>query len=103
MTDEQIEQEIQAKGLTAPRLTPEYITNLIKFTQYWVVPNSTTTVCAMTLQNNYVVIGKSASVSMTNFNEELGREIAYANAKEQIWALAGYKLKDDLYTGRPVV
>ena len=47
--------------------------------------------------NNYVVVGKSAAVSMANFDEELGRKIAFADAREQIWALEGYLLKDKLF------
>ena len=97
MTEQEIEQAIIAKGLTAPRLSPDKIDSLIKYVEYWRVPNTTTTVCAMVLQNNYVVIGKSASVSMANFNEELGRQIAYRDAREQIWALEGYNLRNELY------
>ena len=97
MTEEEVEIAIQAKGLTAPRLTPEDVDNAIKYAMYWRVPNTTTTVCAMTLQNNYVLIGKSASVSMANFNQEMGEQIAYQNAREQIWAVLGYSLRDKLY------
>jgi hypothetical protein len=98
MLDEtQIEAEIQAKGLNAPRLTPSHIDSCIKSVEYWVVPNTTSTVCAMILQNNFVVIGKSAAASMANFDQEIGRKIVYDDAREQIWALEGYLLKDKLY------
>lgn len=97
MTEQEIEQAIISKGLTAPRLSPNKIDALIKCTQYWRVPNTTTTVCAMTLQNNFVIIGKSASASMTNFDEELGKQIAYQDAREQIWQYAGYELRSELY------
>ena len=97
MTDQQVEAEIQAKGLTAPRLTPESIDATIKVTEYFRVANTTTTICALILMNNYVVVGKSAAVSMANFDEELGRKIAFADAREQIWALEGYLLKDKLF------
>lgn len=93
MNETEIEQEIQDKGLTAPRLTPALIDSCIKYTEYWVVPNTTTTICAMVLNNNYVVIGKSASVSMENFDTELGQQIAFDDARNQIWALEGYNMK----------
>jgi hypothetical protein len=100
MLDEtQLENEIQSKGLNAPRLTPDDIDACIKYTEYWVVPNTTSTVCAMVLQNNFVVIGKSAAASMVNFDEEIGKKIAYDNAREQIWQLEGYLLKDKLFKG----
>ena len=100
MLDEiQLEQEIQSKGLNAPRLTPDHIDSCIKYVEYWRVPNTTSTVCAMVLQNNFVVIGKSAAASMENFDEEIGRKIAYDDAREQIWMLEGYLLKDKLFKG----
>lgn len=99
LSEKDIEQEIQAKGLNAPRLTPDLIDATIKYAEYWRVPNTTSTVCALVLQNNYVVIGKSAAASMTNFDEELGKKIAYDDAREQIWALEGYLLKQKLFEG----
>jgi hypothetical protein len=100
MTDEQIEQEIQDKGLTAPRLTPEDIDNTISYAQYYRVDNTTTTICALVLKNGYTVVGKSAAVSMENFDEELGKKIAYNDAKNEIWALEGYLLKQNQFEGK---
>lgn len=97
LNEKELEQEIQDKGLTAPRLNPEYIDSCIKYVEYWVVPNTTTTVCAMILQNNFTLVGKSAAASMANFDEEIGRKIAYDNAREQIWQLEGYLLKERLF------
>jgi len=98
MLDEQtIEQEIQAKGLNAPRLTPESIDATILYEEYFRVTNTTCTICSLVLTNGYVVVGKSAAASMANFDEELGRKIARDNAREQIWALEGYLLKQKLY------
>ena len=97
MTDEQIEQEIQDKGLTAPRLTPEIIEGKISDEYYHVVPGTTLTICVLTLENGYTVVGKSAAASPQNFDEELGRKIAREDAKNQIWGLEGYLLKQKLY------
>ncbi|MHB8098098.1 MAG: Gp49 family protein [Sulfuricurvum sp.] len=99
MTELEIEQTIISKRLTAPRLLPSDIDNVIKYKEFWVVPNTSTTVCALILQNNYVVIGKSAAASLANFDEELGKSIAFDNAREQIWGLEGYLLKDKLFYG----
>ena len=92
-----IEAQIQAKNLNAPRLTPADIDAQIKYCEYWIVPNTTTTVCAMILQNNFVIIGTSAAASMANFDQKIGEQIAHTNAREQIWALEGYLLKQKLY------
>ena len=91
-----IEQEIQSKGLTAPRLTPALIDEQVKDVDYYVFPGTTLTVCAMTLQNGFIVTGESAAASPENFNEEIGRKIAYDNARNKIWAFEGYALRDVL-------
>ena len=97
MTDNQIEKEIQEKGLTAPRVTPEHLESVIVSEQYHVFPNSTFTACLLTLKNGYTVLGESACASPENFNAELGRKIARENAKNKIWQLEGYLLKERLH------
>lgn len=91
-----IEQEIQSKGLSAPRLTPDLISAQIKDVDYHVFPGTTLTVCAMTLQNGFIVTGESAAASPENFDAEIGRKIAYDNARNKIWAFEGYALRDVL-------
>lgn len=91
-----IESEIQAKGLTAPRLTPQLIDEAIASEQYYVFPGTTLTVCALTLRNGYIVIGESAAASPENFNQEIGRKISRENARNKIWALEGYLLRTKL-------
>lgn len=96
MKGNDIENEIQEKGLTAPRITPEIIEGKIKREQYYVFEGSTFTVCLLTLENGFTVIGKSACASPENFDAEIGRKIARDNAKNKIWALEGYLLKENL-------
>lgn len=98
-TDQAEEKEIQAKGLTAPRITPDQIDNSIITAQYWHPPGTTLTVCALTLRNGTNVVGESACVSPENFDADLGRSIAKRNAREKIWALEGYLLKERLHHG----
>jgi len=100
MTELEIEQEITDKNLTAPRLTPKSITDTILYSEYFRVTNTTTTICALHLKNGYVVVGKSAAVSMSNFDEELGKKIAFDDARNQIWALEGYLLKQKQFEGK---
>ena len=95
--DEQaIEAEIQAKGLNAPRLSPEKIDAVIAGEDYHVLPGTTLTVCCLTLRNGFTVTGESACASPENFDTELGRKIARQNAREKIWALEGYALRERL-------
>jgi len=96
MTSINIEKEIVKKGLTAPRITPDDIESAIAMEQYHVFPDSTFTVCLLTLQNGFNVIGESACASPENFDADIGRKIARENAKNKIWALEGYLLKEKL-------
>ena len=91
-----IEAEIQAKGLTAPRLTPALIDAQIIGEQYYVFPGTTMTVCALTLQNGFVVTGESAAASPANFDAEIGQKIARDMARNKIWPLEGYALRTKL-------
>ena len=97
MSEEQIEQEIQDKGLNAPRLTPDHIDSCIEEVHYHVFPGSCLTVACMTLSNGFTVTGESACASPENFDAEIGRKIARENARNKIWQLEGYLLRQRLY------
>lgn len=95
--DEQaIEAEIQAKNLNAPRLSPASIDAQIVAEAYYVFPSTPLTVCALTLRNGFMVVGKSAPASPQNFDADLGKKIARDDARSQIWALEGYRLRSNL-------
>jgi len=121
-----IEQEIQAKGLTAPRVTPQDIEASIGAEFYFTgmdgaveaagdargiynriagdmdVPSVHQSLCLLTfcvllLKNGFTVTGESACASPENFDAELGRKIARQNAVNKIWPLMGYALKQRLH------
>lgn len=91
-----IENEIKAKGLNAPRLNPAHIDTKIVGEDYHIFPGTTLTVCCLKLQNGFTVTGESAAASPKNFDTEIGRKIARANAREKIWALEGYLLREKI-------
>lgn len=124
MTNRNIEQEIQDKGLTAPRVTPSDIEANIAsehfFTgaegRYGAIINETyvgtelprdddgdlepldlLTFCVLVLRNGFTVTGESACASPENFDPEIGRKIARQNAIQKIWPLMGYALKQKLF------
>ncbi|RVK75439.1 hypothetical protein CN154_15155 [Sinorhizobium meliloti] len=103
MKDEDaIEREILDKGLNAPRLTPALIDSTIAAENYHVFPGTTLTVCCLVLANGYYVTGESAAASPANFDQEIGRRIARENARQKIWGLEGYLLRQRLFeTQRP--
>lgn len=121
-TDQSIEQEIRSKGLYAPRVTPDMINENIVSEYYFNAsegvygaernpfehraksghvigdyPLSLLTFCVLVLKNRFTVTGESACASPENFDAEIGRKIARANAVEKIWPLMGYQLREQLY------
>ena len=91
-----VEEEIQAKGLTAPRVTPEHIESVIGKVLYKRMTD-TLTICVICLRNGFTVTGESACASPENFDKELGEKIAFEDAKSKIWQLEGYLLKNKLF------
>jgi hypothetical protein len=98
-TEAQLEQEIQAKGLNAPRLSPQDIDRVIdqSKTTYTTMPSGRTMICELTLVNGFTVRGEASAVSKENFDVEIGKKVSYANARDQIWQLESYLLKQRLY------
>lgn len=120
---ETIETMIQAKGLTAPRVTPADVEANIVSEHYFtasegrsgaiagetyhgreapkindgdLMPLQLLTFCVLVLRNGFTVTGESACASPENFNAEIGRKIARANAVAKVWPLMGYALKEQL-------
>lgn len=108
MTDQAIEQEIQAKGLTAARITPADLHANIASEHYFTAgeavrqgsaprgPLDLLTFCVLVLRNGFTVTGESACASPENFDAELGKKIARTNAIAKVWPLMGYELKQRL-------
>lgn len=92
-----IEAEMQARGLTAPAVTKALIESKIKGISYYHFEGTTVTVCLLTLENGFTVLGESACASKENFREDLGRNLALEDAKDKIWKLEGYLLRQNLF------
>lgn len=105
MSDHQIEQDIQAKGLTAPRITPADIEANIIDVEYvrHVSPSGQVLRWAvLTTRSGYAVTGRpSVAVSPANDNQEIGARVAYENAVAELWPLMGYALKERIYGNQP--
>jgi hypothetical protein len=97
MNDEELEQQIQDKDLNAPRVTLDIINNLIVGATYTKLPSGRTLICELTLVNGYTVRGESSCVSIENFDQEIGERISFDDARDKIWQLEGYLLKETLY------
>jgi hypothetical protein len=53
-----------------------------------------TTVCILTLQNGFEVVGSSACVDPANFDYATGKRLAREDAMRKVWTLEGYLLQD---------
>lgn len=51
------------------------------------------TICVLRLWNGFTVLGQSACADAVNYNKEIGRRLARADAVNKMWALMGYELK----------
>lgn len=93
-SEEELEQEINDKGLNAPRLSPKHIDSVIISETYTILPSGKCMICELTLKNGFTVRGEASCVSKANFNEEIGEKISKENAREKIWQLEGYLLQE---------
>lgn len=105
------EEAIRAKGLNAPRVTPQDIDDAIKtvhFINAWEAEHRNPaglavdelkllTLCVIVTTNGFTVVGKSACAHPANYDRELGEKIALEDAKRQLWPLLGYALRQRIY------
>lgn len=107
MNNLDVENEIIAKGLTAPRVTPADIESEVAAEYFFTAADATQscpqmaalsllTFCVLVLRNGFTVTGESACASPENFDAQLGRQIARRNAVAKIWPLLGFRLRDKL-------
>lgn len=108
-----VQDDIDAKGLHAPRVTPADIEAEIASEHYFTaldgvltgapVDNaaadalSLLTFCVLVLKNGFTVTGESACASPANFDAEIGRKIARQNAVNKIWPLLGFRKLSSVY------
>ncbi|MFC4927873.1 MULTISPECIES: Gp49 family protein [Delftia] len=117
--EQSIEDEIQAKGKTAARVTPDDIQREIVGEHYFTAEQGARhpdaknpldfgdipenlgllTFCVLRLRNGFTVTGESACASPENFDAAIGRRIARENAVQKIWPLLGFRLRDKLAAG----
>jgi hypothetical protein len=111
-----VEDAIQAAGKTAPRVTMADIDGEIVSAHYFTAAEAKRivaagshglsetetnppalrclTFCVLVLRNGFTVTGESACASPENFDAAIGASIAYRNAREKIWPLLGFRLRD---------
>ena len=125
-----IEQEIQAKGLTAPRVTPADIEAEIASEHYFTAADGDAksmedaafqngalngaqlrpipatlellTICVLILRNGHKAVGiNHGPVDPANFDAALGRKYAREDAISKLWEPMGFRLRDKLAASKP--
>lgn len=100
MNDQAVEQQIKAKGLTAPRVTLDDLNaNIVsvEIVKHIAPSGQVLRWAVLTTRSGYAVTGRpSVSVSPENDRAELGEQIARDNARNELWPLMGYALKERL-------
>ena len=71
----------------------------VKKSTYTILPDTTTTVCQLHMENGYVVLGTSACVDPAKFNKALGEKYADEDAINKVWPLEGYLLAEEIFKG----
>jgi hypothetical protein len=73
------------------------ITAKVKKTTYTILPDTTTTVCQLHMENGYVILGTSACVDPAKFSQATGEKFAYEDAINKAWPLEGYLLAEEIF------
>jgi hypothetical protein len=69
----------------------------VKKTTYTVLPDTTTTICQLHMENGYVILGTSACVDPASYNQALGEKYSYEDAINKAWPLEGYLLAEEIF------
>lgn len=80
--------------MSAPKVTLDQLNDAIKDVKYVVMPDGRTTICQLTLDNNFSVRGESSCASIENFNQTIDEQIAYQNAQASVDAGVAAALAD---------
>ena len=96
LSNSEVECLLNRYNLNAPRVTPNDIESIIADAQFHKLTD-VLTVCVLTLRNGFTVTGESACASPENYNQEIGEGIALTNAKDKLWMLEGYLLKETIW------
>lgn len=87
-----VEHKIHVLGQTEKRITTAMLDADIVSEQFHVFKENYLTICCLTLRNGSTVIGESVCVCPENFDENIAKSKARANACEQIGVAAGTQL-----------
>ena len=110
--DQEIEKQIQEKGLNAPRVKNENIDQIMEKIVYnFTQVSEKRLICQAIIGTFWIADGNSVTVDPKNFDLELAKEVSLQNAKEaarnKLWEYEGWRLfrslNQDIFKGVPDV
>ena len=102
-SEAEIDAMSKRKGLKYPRVRPEDIDAeiekcTIKYVDHVTSVGKIFRWCILTLENGFCVYGEpSVAFSKENDDEELGKKIAFDNARKSLWGILSYSLQEKAY------
>jgi hypothetical protein len=67
---------------------------LVAHEEFTRLPGTNVTICAMTVKNGFVIIGKSACVHAEDYDQAIANKVAHEDAIGQLWQFEGYIAKE---------
>lgn len=90
---DELQKRFEEEGKTG-YVTTDMVNDEWKEAYFHRFPDTTVTVCCLHLHNGFTVIGKSACANPDNFDAELGKELAFDDAKQKVYTLVAFRLCD---------
>ena len=91
--DQRTEDDIRDAGATRfPRISADGLTKLTRSVDYIHIPGTTMTLALLHTVDGFITVGHSAAASKENYRQHIGRELAFKDARNRLWALEGYHL-----------
>lgn len=78
------------------KVSTQEIQDAIRLVQYYRFPGTTVTVCCISLDNGFTAVGSSACVDPSEYNEDMGKAIAYKDAEGKAWSYLGFRLAEKM-------
>lgn len=91
------ELEDKIKNMPGVKVTKPFMEKRIVAVDYQQLPKTTVIICNITLDNGFSVRGESACVDPNNFNEDIGRTLAYNKAFDKLWPFFGFLLSEMMH------
>lgn len=95
INDTELSEKLDASP-SQKRLTPDFLKSRVAKTEFHRL-SDTLTVAVVTAKNGFQLVGKSACADPANYNQEIGERIAFDDAFNQLWALEGYILRENIW------